>query len=341
MSFFTRLFQSRQKNMKIKKPTMRQRYLLAILLPALLATLTVGIVTHISHHYGAAVFIGLPVVMTVLCLVPLSWGRTMQATEALTAWMYMMGVSFLGILIFGFEGILCLMMAFGLCLFVAIPIGIIFFLLRHLLAKRLGNRNGGGGGLLALLVMALPLTMAMEAAREETFAIESITSSIIINAPREIVWHHVVTFSDIDSPPSWYFRRGVAYPIRAHIDGTGVGAIRYCEFSTGSFVEPITIWDEPRHLAFDVIESPPAMTEWNPFHQIAPPHIDDYFTSHRGEFHLEDFGEGRTLLTGTTWYTHRIAPAWYWRLWTNYIVQDIHGRVLEHVAHLAEGDVVD
>jgi len=38
------------------------------------------------------------------------------------------------------------------------------------------------------------------------------------------------------------FRLGFASPQYARIEGTGVGAIRYCVFSTGPFVEPITAW---------------------------------------------------------------------------------------------------
>ena len=66
------------------------------------------------------------------------------------------------------------------------------------------------------------------------------------------VWDEVVAFSPIDEPLSWMFRAGMSYPKDAWIEGRGVGAIRYCNFNTGSFVEPITVWDEPNRLAFNV-----------------------------------------------------------------------------------------
>ena len=59
-----------------------------------------------------------------------------------------------------------------------------------------------------------------------------VVSSIKIHAPIETVWENVIHFSDISAEPSWYFRMGIAYPTRAHIVGTGVGAQRFCEFST-------------------------------------------------------------------------------------------------------------
>ncbi|NBP97360.1 MAG: hypothetical protein EBU25_05975 [Burkholderiaceae bacterium] len=38
------------------------------------------------------------------------------------------------------------------------------------------------------------------------------------------------------------------------IVGKGVGSVRHCNFTTGSFVEPITVWDEAKLLKFDVVE---------------------------------------------------------------------------------------
>jgi hypothetical protein len=35
--------------------------------------------------------------------------------------------------------------------------------------------------------------------------------------------------------------------------------VRYCVFSTGPFVEPITVWEPGRRLGFDVAQQPPPM----------------------------------------------------------------------------------
>src|SRR5256884_7520937 len=64
-----------------------------------------------------------------------------------------------------------------------------------------------------------------------------------IAAQPEQVWKHVVTVSELPEPTEWFFRAGLAYPQRARIVGSGIGAVRYCDFSTGPFVEPIEVWD--------------------------------------------------------------------------------------------------
>jgi hypothetical protein len=73
-----------------------------------------------------------------------------------------------------------------------------------------------------------------------------------IDAAPEIVWRSVIAFPEIDYPRAWWFQAGIAAPVGARIEGTGVGAVRYCDFTTGSFVEPVTAWEEGRLLAFDI-----------------------------------------------------------------------------------------
>ena len=109
---------------------------------------------------------------------------------------------------------------------------------------------------------------------EAAFVVHNVVE---VEAPPEVVWDNVIGFGGVElpPPPEWFFQLGIAYPQRARIEGTGVGAVRYCEFSTGPFVEPITVWDAPRHLAFDVRESPPTMHEWSPYERVHAPPFDE------------------------------------------------------------------
>jgi hypothetical protein len=134
------------------------------------------------------------------------------------------------------------------------------------------------------------------------------------------------------------FHTGIAYPIRARLSGEGVGAVRTCEFSTGAFVEPITVWDPPRHLAFNVVEQPPSMHESSPFARIEPAHVRTGFVSQRGQFQLRSLGSHRTELSGTTWYRLNIFPTAYWQLYADAIVHQIHSRVLEHIRTLSQAE---
>jgi hypothetical protein len=108
-------------------------------------------------------------------------------------------------------------------------------------------------------------------------------------------------------------------------------------FSTGPFIEPIEVWDEPRLLRFSVAENPAPLNELTPYGHIEPRHLHGYFASEHGQFLLTPLPGGRTRLEGTTWCRDAIWPAAYWRAWSDYIVHRIHLRVLEHIKSEVEG----
>jgi hypothetical protein len=149
----------------------------------------------------------------------------------------------------------------------------------------------------------------------------TVRTSIDVSAPAEKVWQQVVAFAEIPPPTEMIFRAGLAYPIRAEISGHGVGAVRNCIFSTGPFVEPIEVWDEPHLLKFGVTSNPAPLNELTPYGHIEPRHLHGYF-----------------VFEGTTRYRDAIWPAAYWRIWSDYIIHRIHMRVLRHIRDLAERD---
>jgi len=166
-----------------------------------------------------------------------------------------------------------------------------------------------------------------------------VRTAIEVNAPTKKVWNEAVAFADIPPPKELLFRSGVAYPIRSEITGHGVGAVgavRQCIFSTGPFVEPIEVWDEPHLLKFGVTASPAPLNELTPYGHIDAPHLHGYFVSEEGQFLLTALPGGRTRLEGATWYHNAMWPATYWHWWSDYIIRKIHSRVLEHIRAQAE-----
>jgi hypothetical protein len=184
------------------------------------------------------------------------------------------------------------------------------------------------------MLLALPLTAAIEPAGGQV--VHEVQSSVIIDASPAAVWPHVIAFREIPEPDDWLFRAGVAYPIRARIDGTGVGAVRYCVFSTGSFIEPITRWEPGHCLSFDVAGSPAPMRELSPYRDVSPPHLHGYLRSQRGEFRFIDLGNGRTRLEGSTWYQIDMMPEAYWQIFSDALIHRIHRRVLDHIKQEVE-----
>jgi uncharacterized membrane protein YhaH (DUF805 family) len=281
--------------------------------------------------YGSALFLAAPFLhgfCVARALRPL--GFTSSGTVAAAT----VGVlcACLLLLTLGREGIGCLVMALPLLL-PAVAAGA---MIGGVATAEAPRRPSAGGR--ALLLLLGPLAAAVEHALRVPPDVHEVTSTVAIAATPEQIWPLVVAFPALPEPDEFLFRAGIAYPTSARIDGEGEGAVRHCTFNTGPFVEPITAWQPPYRLAFDVVDSPQPMIEWNPlFAHVDAPHLHGFFRAQRGEFRLEPLPDGRTRLCGTTWYAHGLRPEWYWALWSNLMVHRIHTRVLDHIAALAEG----
>src|SRR5439155_442896 len=76
----------------------------------------------------------------------------------------------------------------------------------------------GGVGHLASLVLAIPVLAGLDGVRGPTPLYE-VDDSVVVAAPPAAVWRNVVSFSELPPPTEALFRLGIAYPIRARIDG--------------------------------------------------------------------------------------------------------------------------
>jgi hypothetical protein len=303
--------------------TSARRVTAIVVTASVLAALAVLLIK--TGMYGWTLFLVLPIAagaLGALLANPTSAGKAAAAGMAANA------IASLGFLAFGLEGAMCI----GMALPLALPLGALGGWLVYAAMHR-PRSMAPGTAMLMLLPLSLG-TMGFDmTAKPHVFKVQS---SIEIAAPAERVWENVVSFSELPPPDQWYFKTGIAYPIRARIDGTGPGAIRYCEFSTGPFVEPIQVWDQPRLLRFSVAQNPAPMNEWSPYGPIVTKHLHGYLVSKQGQFLLTPLSNGHTLLQGTTWYQHGLWPETYWTPWSNAIIHRIHMRVLNHIKNLSE-----
>jgi len=299
---------------------------LAVGASALIGVLMLFLSVPWLRGYGTSLFLGTPFVMGFIAGFVANRGGTRTAFATLN-------IAYLSVLVGG--GVILLFAVEGLfCLVMALPLALFFATLGALLGREVA-RGGGGAPAVASLLVALPLVTGFESL-DLRAPLREISTAIEIAAPPERVWPNVIAFSELPAPGELVFELGIAYPMRARIEGRGPGAIRTCEFSTGPFVEPITVWDEPHRLAFSVSSQPPTMHEWSPYQHVNAPHLLEGLVSERGEFRLVALGDGRTRLEGSTWYRNNIFPQLYWNLWSDLMIHAIHRRVLEHIRHETE-----
>lgn len=307
---------------------MRLRLLL-LAIALLLSWLFSYLAINFYRNYSFGLFAYLPVVLGAVSTIILGYNANITKRKLRLYSFLVLLVFCLGLFVFAFDGAICIAMA--------APIGLLFTFIGHLLGYILVERKMMKNipATVIVLLASVPTVMSFEHYSGHEGTLRSVTTRIEINAPAKTVWNNVIAFPELGEPGELIFKTGIAYPTSAEIEGRGVGAVRNCIFSTGKFVEPITVWDEPSILQFDVREQPEPMKEIS-FHNIHPNHLHGYWVSKKGQFKLSQLANGRTLLEGTTWYENKIEPGIYWTIWSDYIVHSIHKRVLEHIKHTSE-----
>ncbi len=282
------------------------------------------------QQYGWGLFVGVPFVMGLASVLVYGVRERRSLAECVVVSVLSAFVAAVALLAVALEGVICLVMAAPLAGVLALIGGLVGYVIQA------GSWQRESGRVMCAAVLAVPVVLGAEKLEQAPAPLLEVISAVEVNAPPERVWEHVVTFLDLPPPTEFLFRAGVAYPMRAEIQGRGVGAVRHCVFSTGPFVEPIEVWDEPRLLKFSVTQNPAPMQEWTPYRNVHPPHLDGFLASSGGQFRLEPLPGGRTRLEGTTWYRHHMWPVSYWQAWSDFIIHRIHLRVLNHVKQLAE-----
>ncbi|MDQ3749557.1 MAG: hypothetical protein M3367_11205 [Acidobacteriota bacterium] len=301
-----------------------RRFFVATLVPALFSFATVIVSVSYYQEYGVVLFVLLPFLIGFSSTVLYGRDKLLRVFSAT-----FFSLLFLGIILIAlaFEGAICLVMAFPLALILAYCgtlVGMISW----------STKKNSLRILPLVLFCLLPFSLNFESSNKSAPIVYKVVSTVEINAPIKTVWRNVVAFPQIENEPEGILRLGFAYPINAKIDGAGAGAIRHCNFNTGAFVEPITAWQEPNLLAFDVREQPAPMNEMSPYDNLQAAHLD-YIKSERGQFRLYE-KDGVTVVEGTTFYTHDIAPDFYWNLFSDEIIHQIHLRVLNHIRKVSE-----
>jgi hypothetical protein len=279
-------------------------------------------------EYGIALFILTPIFIGAGSTILYGLSKGITKREAWLISRVTLAVFTIGLLVFAIEGLICIAMA--------APFGLLLTWVGSLIGHAVLDRSPQNGpSVILILFCIIPSTAFIE--KDIAPTLTSVVTSIEIDAPPNVVWKNVIEFPQLKEPTDFIFKTGIAYPINAKIVGKGVGSVRHCNFTTGSFVEPITVWDEAKLLKFDVVEQPAPMKELS-FWDIDAPHLHDYFVSKQGQFKLVALPNDKTLLEGTTWYYHNIKPAAYWQLWSDYIIHKIHIRVLNHIKFNSENE---
>lgn len=231
------------------------------------------------------------------------------------------------------EGLICVLMA--------LPFAIVMALVGAALGQMVVTDYGPTRPLpvFAMVLLLYPAAQDYEVRHAAPAEPRLVVTQLTVNARPAAVWAALMQPVEYPAATGW-FRAGVVYPTRTAfaLDSATGRRTLVCRYSQGLARLPIVAWEPGRSLTFAVPppSMPAPMHELSPYPAIHAPHLHGYFQVDSGTFRLRPLPGGRTLLEARTVYRHSIGPQIYWQLWSNYLLDSMHERVLATLKAKAE-----
>lgn len=237
------------------------------------------------------------------------------------------------VLLFGWEFIICVVMALPIFFTLASFGGLITVaLLRN--SQKSSIQNSMLGLILVLPYLIVPLEKQLPPAD----SIRSVETQIKIQANPETVWRNVVAVPEIKADEqsfSLFHLLGLPLPVEATLSHEGVGGIRNARFDDGlAFTETINHWKEGHSIRFEIKVNPGAVPTRAPLKQIGGKYLDVF----EGGFTIEPQGADQVILHLSS--RHRLSTTFnfYGGLWTDWVMRDLQNYILRVIKNRCEAE---
>jgi len=230
----------------------------------------------------------------------------------------------------GVEGAICIIMAIpfiGFAMFVGFNIGFIIGVFDE-------KRHTG-----SVIVFILFINPASYIFDTYTKPIEEIiTTEMIVNSSNEKVWKLLNTQINFNTPDFLLFEKGISYPKNIKLVNEN-GKLNYsCQTNNDELQLNIDEFIENKKVKFSLENQTVPMKEITPYEDIDAKHLHDYFIVKYGEITLDKLSENKTKIIAKTKYSYKIAPTWYWKKWSGYIIDKMQSNVLQSIKTQSENE---
>ncbi len=302
---------------------------LSILLTSLLGAFFFYLTVHVSKVYGWALFVYSPLALAFFSSMLYSYNTSRSLSSCMKIAFGSIGFILVLLLLWKMEGIICIAMASPIIALLG------FF------GAWLGHKFQRGGrrqkhSMLMSIALLNPLLTGVERQCQLQPPVQTVRSTVVINAPPNQVWKALTRQMIYGKHEGFLFKAGITYPTSAEIVGVDNHRFLKVNLPNSEVYAPITRYIPQQTLEFSFAQTPEPMKEMSPYKDIHPPHLRGYFNVRKGVFNLRPMPGNRTELSGTTLYQYEIWPVEYWKLWTSFILDRMHLKVLQVVKENVE-----
>jgi hypothetical protein len=293
----------------------------AILVFSILAILKAG-------EYGFTLFLTIPFSLALVLSFqegPKSSGKTLKAWGKAIS--IITAISII-LLVLGLEGVICILMAIGL---IILPT-FLGCLLGYGLSRAFQERK-----LSVLLMVFIINPSALTYDVYDTTKIESVAQiSTVVNASVSDVWQILTQKVEFNESSNFFLKSGVSYPLDMEIIQKDSAKFLSCNTNNGKTFFKIDSLIQNQKLQFSATQEILPMRELTMYHDLEAAHLHGYFESDYGTFEIQPINEKQCLLIAKTQYNYAITPAFYWKWWSDYLLNTMHENVLSKVKEIAE-----
>jgi hypothetical protein len=236
----------------------------------------------------------------------------------------------ISLVLFGYEGLICAIMA--------VPIFAFWAMLGGFIGVRVFRRQNNDKVLISFFAILPFLVAPIENQLGLTEKIFTEETSIEINANVQTVWQNITRVKEItekENSNSLFQLMGFPRPIKAELDTIAVGGVRKAIFDRGLFfTETVTEVVPEKILAFNIEADP---------NSIPPTALDEhvmvggkYFDVLEGRYRIENTGNNKLILHLTSKFRLSTRFNFYSGLWSRIIMRDIQKNILRIVKTRSE-----
>jgi hypothetical protein len=229
------------------------------------------------------------------------------------------------------EGIICILMALGviaLPTFIGMAVGM-WIRKIHVIY-------------LAVFVVMINASFITFDRYDESQVISITSEEVVIEATKEDVWYVLTHGVQFKPNSNFFFESGVNYPTSMQLQYKDQNnCFLVCTLSAGNTALKVESLDSLKSIRFSVPDMIIPMQELSIYDSIDAPHLQGYFKPVYGEFKIESISDNECRLVATTSYSYKITPVFYWKWWSDYLVNTMHRHVLNDIKLLAEANARD
>ncbi|EMJ54588.1 hypothetical protein LEP1GSC013_2010 [Leptospira interrogans serovar Valbuzzi str. Duyster] len=237
------------------------------------------------------------------------------------------GFSIFIFLIFGKEGLICILMAF--------PIAFLFIFMGVWIGSYIYLKNLSKY-LVVLIVLCFNVSAYIYDRNDRNLEKQKVQTSLEINASKKEVWNRIISPFEFGEAGNFFLRNGVSYPVSMRIVKQNEKLFLFCNYTNGTTSANVDSFENLERFSFSFSEPQVTMKETSLYGEVEPKHIRGKVWAVLGEFRLIEVSENKTKVIATTEYVNGIGPKFYWKLWGDYLIDEIHRHVLTKIKNNIE-----